>query len=136
LVYNNVSGRISYNPASVKTFVIDHPTDNDKYLVHACLEGPEAGVYYRGKSEIANDEFVDVELPEYVKAFNNFTVHVSSQGKFNKLYTSEVENNVFRVFGSNGKFFWTVFATREDINVTPLKSEVQVSGNGPYKYIL
>lgn len=136
LVYNNVSGRISYNPASVKTFVIDHPTDNDKYLVHACLEGPEAGVYYRGSAEITNDEFVDIELPEYTKAFNNFTIHVSPHGKFNKLWTSEVENNSFRVFGNNGKFFWTVFATREDINVAPLKSEVVVSGNGPYKYIL
>ena len=35
-----------------KTFVIDHPDDENKYLVHVCLEGPEAGVYYRGKAEV------------------------------------------------------------------------------------
>ena len=35
-----------------KTFIIDHPIDKNKYLVHGCLEGPEFGVYYRGKSEI------------------------------------------------------------------------------------
>ena len=28
-----------------KSFIIDHPTDPSKYLVHVCLEGPEAGVY-------------------------------------------------------------------------------------------
>ena len=29
---------------TAKTFVIDHPDDTSKYLVHGCLEGPEGGV--------------------------------------------------------------------------------------------
>ena len=136
LVYNPVSGKVSYNTQTTKTFVIDHPLDNDKYLVHACLEGPEAGVYYRGQSEITNDESVLIELPSYVNSFSNFTIHVSPIGKFNELYTSEVSNNNFNVFGKNGKFHWTVFATREQINTEPDKSSVTVDGFGPYKYIL
>ena len=44
----------SYYYDSTKTFVIEHPNNVDKFLVHGCLEGPEAGVYYRGKDKIVN----------------------------------------------------------------------------------
>jgi hypothetical protein len=42
-------------PQGPKTFIIEHPIDTSKYLIHACLEGPEAGVYYRGKATIDNN---------------------------------------------------------------------------------
>jgi hypothetical protein len=61
-----------------KTFIIDHPDDDSKYLVHACLEGPEVGVYYRGKGEITNNEFVEISLPDYVTNLaTDFTVQIS-----------------------------------------------------------
>ena len=135
LVYNPTSGKVSYNTSSVKSFIIDHPLENDKYLVHACLEGPEAGVYYRGESEITNNEFVEIELPSYTSVFYNFTVHVSPVESFNNLYASRVDNGKFKIFGINGKVSWTVFATRQEIDVEPLKSNVNVNGQGPYKYI-
>ena len=47
LTVNTTTGEITSNAAS-KTFVIDHPIDPERYLVHACVEGPESGVYYRG----------------------------------------------------------------------------------------
>ena len=46
LAYSALTGEIFYNTA--KTFVIDHPLDPSRYLVHACMEGPEEGVYQRG----------------------------------------------------------------------------------------
>ena len=46
-----------------KSFIIDHPDDSSKYLVHVCLEGPEAAVYYRGKGEITNNNSVVIYLP-------------------------------------------------------------------------
>ena len=49
-----------------KIFVIDHPTKNENYLVHACLEGPESGVYYRGIGKIINNNYAIIELPDYV----------------------------------------------------------------------
>ena len=35
--------------AATKNFRIDHPTMEGYYLIHSSLEGPERGIYYRGK---------------------------------------------------------------------------------------
>ena len=67
IVYDTTSGKVSYNTKSAKTFVIDNPIHNDKYLVHSCLEGPEAGVYYRGEGEITNNKCVEIQLPFILK---------------------------------------------------------------------
>jgi len=125
---------------AVKSFVIDHPLDQEKYLVHACLEGPESGVYYRGKGEIVDDNSVIIELPHYVQALaSNFTVQVTpiyqSHNPTPNYSTSEVSNNSFTVYGKNGSFFWSAYGERSAINVEVNKNSVVVSGNGPYKYI-
>jgi len=121
-----------------KTFVIEHPTNDNKYLVHACLEGPEAGVYYRGKGEITNNECVEIKLPHYVeKLAYDFTVQITPiyGNKIVTLNSSEIENNTFKVYGENAKFHWTVYGNRHDINVEPDKDTVNVKGDGPYLYI-
>ena len=121
-----------------KSFIINHPTDENKYLVHVCLEGPEAGVYYRGKGEITNNESVEVVLPHYVeKLAYNFTVQVTPiyGNKIVTLNASEVENNTFRVYGENAKFHWVVYGSRQEVNVEPNKADVNVKGDGPYLYI-
>jgi Collagen triple helix repeat (20 copies) len=121
-----------------KTFVIEHPLDSNKLLVHACLEGPEAGVYYRGKAEISNDDYVTIKLPEYIdKLAYDFTINVTPIGRGQKqiLSVSEVENNEFNVYGHNCKFFWIVHGKRLEIDVEPNKSDVIVNGNGPYLWI-
>ena len=125
---------------TTKTFVIDHPSQKDRYLVHACLEGPEGGVYYRGKSEITNNTNVTIHLPDYVDKYaTDFTVQItpiySGEKKQETLYTSEVKDNAFTVYGSNGKFYWLVHGKRCDIEVEPLKNETEVKGSGPYKWI-
>jgi hypothetical protein len=50
-----------------KTFAVPHPTDEGKNLVHACLEGPENGVFYRGEVTTANG-MAEVTLPDYFDA--------------------------------------------------------------------
>jgi hypothetical protein len=125
-------------PTGAKSFIINHPVDKDKYLVHACLEGPEAGVYYRGIGEIVNNQFSRIELPYYVDKFaTDFTIQITPiyNGKINILNASELLNNTFTVYGENCKFYWNVYGKRLDINTEPLKSEVDVKGNGPYLYI-
>lgn len=123
----------------VKTFVIDHPNDQNKYLVHACLEGPEAGVYYRGKSQILNNHSVEVSLPQYVeKLANDFSIHITPISSPDILYTSEVENSKFTVYSQNNKntkFYWVVYGKRNDIQVEPNKIHTYVKGNGPYKWV-
>ena len=139
LTYNTSTSEIYLN--TDKTFVIDHPQYKDKYLVHACLEGPESGVYYRGKGRIDSnlDDETEIILPEYVKDLaTDFTIQITSIGKESSLYkTSEVnqENGTFKVFGKSGKFFWHVYGKRQSIQVEPLKSAVDIKGSGPYKWI-
>ena len=137
LYYDTGTKEIRYS--TTKTFVIQHPTDNDKYLVHACLEGPEAGVYYRGKGTITNNKFVKINLPDYLKYIgSNYSINITKifSGKETKEYeTSEIEDNSFTVYGSNGSFYWVVFAEREKIDVEPDINDVKLEGDGPYKYL-
>jgi photosystem II stability/assembly factor-like uncharacterized protein len=126
--------------ASVKSFVIEHPDDSEKYLVHGCLEGPEAGVYYRGRGEIINDEFVEIKLPDYVKNLaTELTVQITPIYEGKKITTilsaTEIVDNVFRVYGDNCKFHWTVFGQRSAISVEVSKDAVVIKGDGPYKWL-
>jgi hypothetical protein len=136
-----VSRRVlPYLPTSpAKTFVIDHPKDESKYLVHACLEGPEAGVYYRGTGTIAELETsVEVELPDYVDALAaDLTVQVTPiyNGAVRVLNASCVSNNKFTVYGDSGDFWWHVYGRRASVVVEPKKSSVSVLGTGPYRWI-
>jgi len=65
----NVEGDVIANEVSAggitltsrKDFDIPHPTKDGWRLRHVCLEGPEAGVYYRGR--LTNDTMIN--LPEY-----------------------------------------------------------------------
>jgi hypothetical protein len=120
-------GTITY-----KTFVIDHPTKPDNHLVHASLEGPEAGVYYRGKAAVC-DKFVEVELPNYVDALaTNFTVHVTpifdeDNIEENGTYkVTAVKNGKFKIYGPKGRVNWIVYGSRGDIEVEPKKSPVKL----------
>jgi hypothetical protein len=137
LVYDTRTSAIKYSTG--KTFVIDHPLDESKYLVHACLEGPEVGIYYRGKGEITNNKSTIIVLPDYVSVFaTDLTVQLTPiyNGKINTLNASEVENNSFTVYGETScKFHWTVYGKRGAINTEPYKNDVSVKGSGPYLWI-
>jgi hypothetical protein len=138
LCYDTNTKEITRNTG--KTFVINHPIDENKYLVHACLEGPEAGIYYRGKGIITNNESVKITLPEYVKYIGkNYTINITkiySGIKSNETYeTSEIEDNSFTVFGSNGSFYWIVYGERQKIDIEPYKNDVKLKGDGPYTYL-
>ena len=103
------------------------------------MEGPEAGVYYRGKSEIGeNKTDVEVALPYYVdKLATDFTVHITPiyNGNVRTLNASEVEHNKFTVYGESGPFSWVVHGKRSSINIEPNKEDITLRGTGPYKWI-
>jgi hypothetical protein len=143
LMYDTANSEIvrsSVNTSSYdKTFVIDHPTNDKKYLVHACIEGPESGVYYRGIGGIVNNLHTTIQLPEYVEHLaTEFTIQVTpiySGKQPEPLYTSGVENNSFIVYGENCKFYWHVTGKRSDITIEPSRDTKTVHGSGPYKWI-
>jgi hypothetical protein len=113
------------------------------YLVHACVEGPEAGVYYRGKATMESKKVV-VTLPDYVdKLADNFTVSVTpileeeeDEVSFVQVRTTEVKNNAFTIYSDKPcTVHWMVFGTRLNIKVEVPKSEVTRRGDGPYTWI-
>ena len=109
--------------------------------MHACLEGPENGVYYRGKGLINKNTKTTITLPEYVKNLaDDFTIHVTSINRAVCLGVSILSNNSFDVFtelktDDTIHFNWLVFGSRGSINVEPKKNNIQLYGDGPYKWI-
>ncbi|UCE18987.1 MAG: hypothetical protein JSV84_01155 [Gemmatimonadota bacterium] len=121
----SVDGNIE---AYTKSFRIDHPSEPDLDLVHGCLEGPESGVYYRGKAQLIDGESV-VMLPDYFEALTreeDRTVLLTPIGKEPfTMSCSEVADGQFTVYGTkpDGKFFWEVKAVRADVD----RLEVEVA---------
>lgn len=141
----NIRGIKLLNQAGNKTFVIDHPFNKkEKYLVHSTLEGPEAGVYYRGKSEIVQNNEVKVELPYYFHSLvkeDSISIQLQRIGKYdqykNQLSCEYKSNNHFYVYGDAGKFYWHIYAERKntEFDVEPLKKNKKLHNFGPYTYL-
>jgi hypothetical protein len=99
-----------------KSFVIDHPTKEGKKLRYGSLEGPENGVYVRGR--LSDSEII--ELPDYWPGLvheDSITVNLTSIGKHQNLYVKDIKDNTVIVGGSkNINCFFTVFAERKDVD--------------------
>ncbi len=124
--------------STIKRFDIPHPTLKRFGLVHSCLEGPEAGVYYRGVGQLREGEAV-ILLPKYFEALTlgeNRTVVLTAKGNRPFLLShSEVKNGQFTVYGNipDGEFSWEVKAVRSDVpelevEVPGLQTEAQNDG--------
>ena len=134
-----------------KAFVINHPDKEDSYLVHACIEGPEGAVYYRGESKLENG-IMEVELPDYFESLTRLedrTVQLTPKiedidDDISSLAAGRVVNGKFKVKGYNGNnksqtFYWEVKAVRKDIDkliVEPSKDDYELKGDGPYTYLV
>jgi hypothetical protein len=141
--YNTSSSSFVYDTATnttnnYKTFVIDHPSDADRYLVHGCVEGPEVGVYYRGSSrtDVATCSTV-IRLPDYVQRIaRDFTINLTAIGGFADLYATRVQNNEFTVNSSKPiEFDYIVYGKRSELITEPLRGNVTLRGDGPYTWI-
>ena len=99
--------------ATTKSFVIPHPTKEGKKLQYGSLEGPELGVYIRGRTT----ENI-IELPEYWTELvdkNSITVNLTPIGD-NRVWIEEINNNkVYIDSNSDIDCFYTVFAERKDV---------------------
>ena len=88
-----------------KDFDITHPTKEGWRLRHVCLEGPEAGVYYRGRLKGSNI----IELPSYWKGLvdeNTITVQLQSIGKHQNLVIESFSNEFVTIdIGNNIDLF-------------------------------
>ncbi|MCB9763649.1 MAG: hypothetical protein H6739_28025 [Alphaproteobacteria bacterium] len=106
--------------AESKYFSIPHPTQAGAELVHACLEGPENAVYYRGEARLVDGE-ATVTLPAYFEALTRpegRTVQLTAKGRVPFLLSYEdIEDGRFTVYGTvpDGVFSWEVRAVRADV---------------------
>jgi hypothetical protein len=114
-----------------KPFVIDHPTKPDKKLVHVALEGPENGVYVRGKLE---GEYT-IHLPEYWTKFvdpDSITVNITpSKYPDQDIYIRKIQGNKVYL-GSKSKFaihcHYHVYGERNDIEKLKVEADPQDYG--------
>jgi len=102
--------------AETKSFVIPHPTKLGKKLQHGALEGPEYGIYVRGKIEGKKT----IELPDYWYQMvdpNSITVQLTPIGKAQSLYVYKIEDNVVHIRGSHSPhFFFFITGERKDVD--------------------
>jgi hypothetical protein len=115
-----INGRIQKSGCD---FVITHPLDSNKELVHSSLEGPESGVYYRGESQLTKGSAV-IALPNYFEALTkkeNRTALLTCIDGWSPLYVDgKIEDGKFvvktgQVGNTNQKFYWEVKAVRADV---------------------
>ena len=110
-----------------KPFDLEHPTKGKGHrLRYACIEGPEVGVYYRGRLKESNV----IELPYYWKDLvhaDSITVQLQPIGTNQNLVIQEF-NNEFIVIAEDSTntdlitdlstidCFYHVYGERKDIN--------------------
>lgn len=115
IYFNAATGTIY---ATSKSFNIPHPTLPGKKLIYGSLEGPENGVYLRGrlKKNI-------IDLPDYwgeLVDVTTTTVQLTPIGKFQKLYVKTITDkqiiiDIDDTYPEVIDCYFTVFAERKDI---------------------
>ena len=122
-----LAARFSAADGRPKPFDIQHPTKGKGHrLRYACIEGPEVGVYYRGRLKESNV----IHLPYYWKDLvdeNSVTVQLQPIGSNQNLVIQEF-NNEFIVIAEDSTntdlitdlstidCFYHVYGERKDIN--------------------
>ena len=121
----NINGTVSGSGANfaVKNFNIPHQNKEGKRLWHGCLEGPENGVYIRGKLVGTT-----ITVPDYWKWLvdeNSITVHLTPIGSNQDLYVDSIEwGKRIQVRNASGgpiECFYLIHGERKD--VPPLEVE-------------
>jgi hypothetical protein len=116
----NVTGALT---ATTKSFVIDHPTKEGMKLRHGSLEGPEDGVYVRGR---LTGETV-IELPDYWTGLvheDSITVQLTAIGGKSDLWVESIADNKVTVgCDTEVDCFYFVQATRKDVDAWDVEYE-------------
>ena len=105
--------------ATTKSFLIQHPTKEGMKLRYGSLEGPENGVYVRGRVK----ENV-IELPEYWTKLvdsETITVNLTPVGSHQNLFVESILNNKVYIKNSNVlnksiDCFFVVYGERCDVD--------------------
>jgi len=109
----NINGTLT---ATIKSFLIEHPTQLGKQLQYGNLEGPEHAVYFRGRNTTNT-----IQLPEEWTGLvdeSTITVQLTPIGKHQQLYVEDIANNIVTI-GSGTEptfnYFFIIHAERKDV---------------------
>ena len=128
LTVANIRAKIIYSEviiAKVKNFSIPHPQKKGYNLVHSCLEGPENGVYHRGRLR-NQDEIVLPEVWRDLVEELSITVTLTPIGCEQSVYIKRIQDNKITLGSRPGipiDCYYLVCAERKD--VPRLKTEVK-----------
>jgi len=133
-VIGNVTGKASGN----KSFDIPHATQPGKRIRHVCAEGPEAGIYVRGRLTGKNT----IELPDYWEGLvdpDSITVTLTQIGSSQDLIVESIDwGKVVKIksgTASNINCFYEVWAARWiDHNNHDEELHVVYDGESPADY--
>ena len=108
----NISGALT---AASKSFDIPHPTKEGYRLRYGVLEGPEHGVYFRGKT---TEKIIN--LPDYwIDLVNedSITVHLTPIKGAITHFVVDVKDNQIEIDSQNGiiNTYFIVHAERKDV---------------------
>ena len=114
-----VTGLLS---ATTKSFDIEHPTEEGKRLRYGSLEGPENGVYVRGRLKGDNR----IQLPDHWTGLvdeDTITVNLTPIGNQQSLFVEDIINNEVLIGGCRKHVdawdincFYTVYGERKDVD--------------------
>ena len=120
-----LSSRFSSADARPKPFDIKHPSREGYRLRYACVEGPEVGVYHRGR--VKNEKVI--VLPSYWKDFvyiDSISVQLQPIGAHQDVIVKRWDDEKIYLQSRGGMpidCFYHVYAERNDIN--PLITEYE-----------
>ena len=124
-----LAARFAAADASPKPFDMQHPTKGEgNRLRYACIEGPEVGVYFRGRLRRGKDIF----LPNYWKGLvhiQSITVQLQPIGSHQDIIIKRWDDQKIYLQSNGGlpiDCFYHVYAERKDCN--PLVVEYQGDG--------
>ena len=112
--------------ATTKLFDIPHPNKEGHRLAHACLEGPEHSVYFRGK--VRNR--TTIQLPKYWEGlvdYTTITVNLTPIGAHQNVIVKRVDESKIHLQAQGGmpiNCYFHVYGTRQDVG----RLEVEYEG--------
>ena len=123
---DTLSGRFNTADGRPKPFDIKHPTKGDGHrLRYACIEGPEVGVYHRGRLRRGKE----ISLPYYWKDLvhvESITVQLQPVGAHQDIIVKRWDEQKIYLQSNGGlpiDCFYHVYGERKDIN--PLITEYE-----------
>ena len=129
----DLSMRFNTADARPKPFDMEHPSQDGWRLRYACIEGPEVGVYFRGR--LRNKK--EIDLPDYWKDLvheESISVQLQPIGAHQDIIVKRWDKEKIYLQSNGGlpiDCFYHVYAERKDVNALITEYEGKVCFDYP-----